>query len=539
LTTTITRYAYDMWNPAKAEATGTSGSDIWATFTTGGSLTMRELQGDGIDQHLAYVAGGDAYWYLTDHLNSIRAVLNSSGGVTASVAYDAYGNLTTAAAPGLYDWTGREFDVETGLYYNRARYYEPGTGRWISQDPMGFDAGDSNLYRYAANNPLSNTDPSGTEVLAPANRLQTLVDLQTWLQNGTGPLANIPGFGNVGLGLETQINQAPGGRYFLSYAGNAALAQARKKLPVAQVLPLRILDALSSTTDNLSVWWASDIRTVNELRGPDTFFNGKDNKFWTFGVSPTTLSFSEKVTSNLVWGKDNYNLGGLGLLPGYTVPTKEGSYSLPEFGQMLGAGPYSPPNTTRDAIYTQLEDGCIGLARVAVAGTGAKNYVTNSMQDKVPGPDAFPQFIKGVEGAWLTFEDAKTRKGLPPLGAGDKRVIIAIQGFWKGGEEPKAQANGLYPLDSVITDATGLGSRFNYVTYFPDQGVWIDANHLGTWVPNQKQVGMPTGQGGFSEQKWNVSTKTPPAEYTHGDRSVSNGLIFIDIVWRKQMVQSP
>ncbi len=80
---------------------------------------MRELQGDGVDQHLAYVAGSNAYWYLTDHLNSIRTVLDGSGGVTASVAYDAYGNLTTGAAPGLYDWTARELDLETGLQYNR------------------------------------------------------------------------------------------------------------------------------------------------------------------------------------------------------------------------------------------------------------------------------------------------------------------------------------------------------------------------------------------------------------------------------------
>jgi RHS repeat-associated protein len=163
LTTTITRYAYDMWNPAKAGATGTSGSDIWATFTSGGSLTMRELQGDEIDQHLAYVTSSSAYWYLTDHLNSVRAVLNSDGSVNASVAYDAYDNLTTAAAPGLYDWTGREFDVETGLQYNRVRYYDPGTGRWISQDPMGFDAGDSNLYRYVNNRPATEADPSGLQ----------------------------------------------------------------------------------------------------------------------------------------------------------------------------------------------------------------------------------------------------------------------------------------------------------------------------------------------------------------------------------------
>jgi RHS repeat-associated protein len=161
MTTTTTRYAYDMWNPVKSGATGTSGSDIWATFTSGGSLTMRELQGDGIDQHLAYVASSNAYWYLTDHLNSIRAVVNSGG--NTFVAYDAYGNLTTSAAPGLYDWTGREFDVETGLQYNRARYYDPGTGRWISQDPMGFDAGDSNLYRYVSNSPTRDVDPSGLQ----------------------------------------------------------------------------------------------------------------------------------------------------------------------------------------------------------------------------------------------------------------------------------------------------------------------------------------------------------------------------------------
>jgi RHS repeat-associated protein len=49
----------------------------------------------------------------------------------------------------------------TGLQYNRARYYDPKAGRWISQDPTGFSAGDNNLYRYLANNPTDDTDPSG------------------------------------------------------------------------------------------------------------------------------------------------------------------------------------------------------------------------------------------------------------------------------------------------------------------------------------------------------------------------------------------
>jgi RHS repeat-associated protein len=52
-------------------------------------------------------------------------------------------------------------DTATELYNNRARYYDPATGRPLSQDPLGFNAGDSNLYRYVNNAPTNATDPSG------------------------------------------------------------------------------------------------------------------------------------------------------------------------------------------------------------------------------------------------------------------------------------------------------------------------------------------------------------------------------------------
>lgn len=57
--------------------------------------------------------------------------------------------------------TGREWDKETGLYYYRARYYDPMEGRFISKDPIGFDGGDVNLYGYVQNNPINWVDPSG------------------------------------------------------------------------------------------------------------------------------------------------------------------------------------------------------------------------------------------------------------------------------------------------------------------------------------------------------------------------------------------
>ena len=59
-------------------------------------------------------------------------------------------------------YAGRELDAETGLYYNRARYYDPSIGRFISTDPKGYEAG-LNLYTHANNNPLTFRDPQGLD----------------------------------------------------------------------------------------------------------------------------------------------------------------------------------------------------------------------------------------------------------------------------------------------------------------------------------------------------------------------------------------
>ena len=58
-------------------------------------------------------------------------------------------------------YTGRDFDAESPFYYYRARYYNPGTGTFISEDPIGFKAGDNNLYRYVENNSIKYKDPTG------------------------------------------------------------------------------------------------------------------------------------------------------------------------------------------------------------------------------------------------------------------------------------------------------------------------------------------------------------------------------------------
>jgi RHS repeat-associated protein len=167
-----TRFAQDGWDPARAAPVGTENFDVWADLDGGNAnaLKVQYLRGDAVDQVFARteVSGGSQtpYWLLTDRLGSVRDVLDNSGAVQDTIAYDGFGNIASESAPaarGRYAWTGREYDAEIGLQYNRARYYDAHTGRWTSQDPLGFDAGDSNLYRYVRNRSNKATDPSGLQ----------------------------------------------------------------------------------------------------------------------------------------------------------------------------------------------------------------------------------------------------------------------------------------------------------------------------------------------------------------------------------------
>src|SRR5581483_1560764 len=119
------------------------------------------------------------HWYLTDHQGTIRDIVDADGDLQGTVSYDAFGNITSdTSARGRYGYTGREIDEEIHLEYNRARYYSPELGRWITQDPLSFDAGDSNLYRYVNNRPTYATDPSGKILVA--NERWTAMQYAKW-----------------------------------------------------------------------------------------------------------------------------------------------------------------------------------------------------------------------------------------------------------------------------------------------------------------------------------------------------------------------
>jgi RHS repeat-associated protein len=137
------------------------------------ALQQRYLQAEGMDQTLAEEridATQPVVWLLADHEGSIRdAVTLSSGGgsVTAQwhATYSSFGQLTVVPANTLtaprFTYTGREWDANAQLYYYRARWYDPATARFISEDPLQSNSGDNNFYRYVHNGPEDGTDPTG------------------------------------------------------------------------------------------------------------------------------------------------------------------------------------------------------------------------------------------------------------------------------------------------------------------------------------------------------------------------------------------
>jgi RHS repeat-associated protein len=143
------------------------GANPYADFNSSAAVQKRYLYGAAIDELLARTdSGGTSAWYLTDRLGTVRDIANTSGTVIDHLAYDGFGKVTSETSPANGDrfkFTSREHDAETGLYYYRARYYDAVPGRFIAQDPIGFAADDTNLYRYVGNAPVLGNDPSGLD----------------------------------------------------------------------------------------------------------------------------------------------------------------------------------------------------------------------------------------------------------------------------------------------------------------------------------------------------------------------------------------
>ena len=127
-----------------------------------GAKVASYTQTQNIDEPLAMKRSGTIDFYEQDGLGSVTSLTSSSGSVAQTYTYGSFGNQTASSGSltNSFRYTVREFDTETGLYYYRARYYEPTTGRFLSEDPNK-DGVAASLYDYVRNNPTGETDSFG------------------------------------------------------------------------------------------------------------------------------------------------------------------------------------------------------------------------------------------------------------------------------------------------------------------------------------------------------------------------------------------
>jgi RHS repeat-associated protein len=172
---TTADYAYDgNGNRVSATAGGTTTSYLWD-----GSSGLPSLVNDGTNSYLSadglqatIDSGGTTSYALDDALGSVRGLTDSSGVLTGSTDYDAFGAIRSQTGASLpLGYTGELTDPTTGFLDLRARDLDPSLGRFLSRDTVSPNAPGSqayNPYAYVANNPTTWVDPSGQSIFEAA-----------------------------------------------------------------------------------------------------------------------------------------------------------------------------------------------------------------------------------------------------------------------------------------------------------------------------------------------------------------------------------
>jgi RHS repeat-associated protein len=151
----------------KSSSGGTSvfaydGDNLVEETNSSGAVVARYEDTLNIDEPLAMLRSSATSYFHADGLGSITSLSSAAGSIANTYTYDSFGKLTnsTGSLVNPFQYTARESDIETGLYYYRARYYDPFSGRFVSEDPARFPGG-INFYTFVENSPVNLIDPFG------------------------------------------------------------------------------------------------------------------------------------------------------------------------------------------------------------------------------------------------------------------------------------------------------------------------------------------------------------------------------------------
>jgi RHS repeat-associated protein len=268
-----------------------------------GNVVARYTQGPPIiDEPLSELRAGTTSYYEQDGVRTVTSLSNSSGGLANTYSYDSFGKLiaSTGTLTNPFQYTGRQFDSETGVYYYRARYYDQGVGRFLSEDLLKGVSDSVNFYAYVQNNSTNLIDPSGLSpecACAPAKRLRLVpisdchhgssrrivYELQGpgasnwWVTEHQNPTSWAPATPNSPAGQSTgDQNDGPGGFDDTIYGwaiGNSLQnftisRQDPRKSPNTPSCPVNV--ALPSRPNGQN----QDYRTLGIWHGNPIFING-------------------------------------------------------------------------------------------------------------------------------------------------------------------------------------------------------------------------------------------------------------------------
>lgn len=286
------------------------GNRLLEETNSSGGVVARYVHNKAVDEPLAMLRSNTTSYYNQDGLGSVTSLTSGAGVLSQTYTFDTFGKQTGSSGSLInpFQYTAREFDSESGLYFYRARYYDPSNGRFLTEDPTGF-LGGKNKYEYVANSPTVFSDPSG---LCPAGNgnpkpwtlRKSVVDLlkdkngcSDWFNQGTGNAVDLmsrvpilsytpkdpyPGMPDAGTGSPgSPINVNSLGRFYTSRYNQGSIGDLyRPGTPGAQltillhelahqILPPGFVGDDASTAD------ASDNNTLLLLKHCESAINNK------------------------------------------------------------------------------------------------------------------------------------------------------------------------------------------------------------------------------------------------------------------------